>query len=109
MAEPKGEDPPGTPRPPSSSRMLSARLDGSMYGAYVFATDAAPKDVIGFYDGALPAQNWQLLAGHTDFDVEVWQKDGVTMMVHAIHLDDDDKTRVTIAQGRTTAAAEASR
>jgi hypothetical protein len=102
LAEPKGSDPPGTPRPPGSKRVISAAVD-SGYGTYVFASAAEPPEILAFYDSALPAAGWTRLGGQRDLAVEVWQREGVTMVVHAVHMDGDGDTKVTFAQGRTVA------
>jgi hypothetical protein len=100
-AEPAGSDPPGAPRPPGSTRVLSAELDGSMFGAHMFAASQAPEDVLKFYDQELPPRGWSRLAGHGDLAIEIWQREGVTMVVHAVRLSEGDSTKVTFAEGRT--------
>jgi hypothetical protein len=102
-SEPSGTDPPQTPRPPDGSRMLSAEVDGNMYGTYVFASWLPPAEVLKFYDAQLPANGWKFLIGHSDLSAEVWQRDGVTMFLHAVRPDGDRRTRVTFSQGRTIA------
>jgi len=100
-AEPAGSDPPGAPRPPGSTRVLSAELDGSMFGAHMFAASQAPEDVLKFYDQELPSRGWSRLAGHGDLAIEIWQREGVTMIVHAVQLSEGASTKVTFAEGRT--------
>jgi hypothetical protein len=102
-AEPAGSDPPGAPRPPGSRRVLSAELDGSMFGAHMFSVSQPPEDVLQFYDRELPSRGWSRLAGHGDLAIEIWQREGVTMVVHAVRLSEGDLTKVTFAEGRTTA------
>jgi hypothetical protein len=106
--EPTGEDPPATPRPPRSRRLMSAAID-AQYGAYVFESNAQPAEVLAFYDAELPKAGWLRITGQRDLDVEVWQRDGRTMVVHAAQLPNDPMTQVVFSQGRTTAPAEARR
>jgi hypothetical protein len=105
IAEPAGIDPPEAPRPPGSKRVMSAQLEG-MYGAYMFASPQQTPEILAFYDGDLPARGWLRITGNTTIDTEVWQRDGVTMVLQAHRRDDDDQTVVTLSQGRTIAAAE---
>jgi hypothetical protein len=98
--EPTGEDPPATPRPPRSKRRISAAIDSS-YGAYVFESTAEPDEVMAFYASELPKAGWTSLVAQRDLDVEVWQRDGRSMVVHAVHLGDDPLTQVVFSQGRT--------
>jgi hypothetical protein len=107
-AEPAGVDPPEVTRPPDSTRLISAQLE-RMYGAYMFASDQQPAEILAFYDGDMPARGWQRLTGNDLFDVQVWQREGVTMVVHALRKEDDEKTMVMFSQGRTIAPEVAQR
>jgi hypothetical protein len=98
--EPAGTDPPETPRPPESSRMMSAEVD-RMYGTYVFASAKAPGDVFDFYRAELPGKGWQFVIGQSNFTTQVWQREGVTMVLDAARKDGDPLTRVAFSQGRT--------
>jgi hypothetical protein len=102
--EPAGTDPAETPRLPDASRMVSAEVDGDMYGTYIFASSAPVEQALGFYEVQLQAHGWKYVVGHSDIGVQVWQRDGVTMVVNAVRPDGDDKTRLTFSQGRTVAA-----
>jgi hypothetical protein len=107
-AEPAGADPPEVTRPPASKRLVSAQLEG-MYGAYMFTSDRQPVEVLGFYDGDMPVRGWQRLSGNDLLDVQVWQRDGVTMVLHALRRDGDEQTVVMFSQGRTVAPEVAQR
>jgi hypothetical protein len=104
-AEPPGTDPPAVPRLPGSRRMMSAALEGSMYGAYLFTSSRSPADALQFYDSGLPGRGWSLLLGHPDLAMEVWQREGVTMTLQAASDDEENRTVVTFVQARTTPPA----
>lgn len=99
--EPAGTNPPETPRPPSSSRLLSAEVD-RMYGTYVFASAAEPSAVLKGYETDLPGRGWQYMVGQSKLTTQVWQRAGVTMVIDAAPTDGDALTRVVFSQGRTT-------
>jgi hypothetical protein len=101
-SEPAGSDPRETPRAPGSTRIMSAELEGAMYGAYLFASPELPSDLLRFYDGELPGRGWSKVVEQRELGVEVWQRDGVTMVVSASRSDNEE-TSVSFAQGRTTA------
>ncbi|MCL2447569.1 MAG: hypothetical protein FWD17_01340 [Polyangiaceae bacterium] len=105
--EPAGNDPPETPRPPMSSRKLSAEVN-RMYGTYVFTSASPPEEVLEFYETELPGKGWQYLMGPSKVSAQVWQRQGVTMVVGATRGEGEGVTHVSFAQGRTI-EAEASR
>jgi hypothetical protein len=67
----------------------------------VFESTAEPDEIMVFYATELPKVGWTSLVAQRDLDVEVWQRDGRTMVINATHLGDDPLTQVVFSQGRT--------
>ena len=53
-----GEDPPDVPRPPGLARMLSARVEGAPYGAWIYEGAGSAAATLSFYDGELAHAGW---------------------------------------------------
>lgn len=105
---PAGVDPPNTPRPPSSFRLLSATIDDEPFGVQIFKTTEDLETIGAFYDQELPKHDWQRMAGHLDVGGQIWQRNGVTMIVSMLPGQSGSRGTVTFAEGRTTEAPNAS-
>ncbi|AKU94078.1 hypothetical protein AKJ09_00742 [Labilithrix luteola] len=105
---PVGVDPPNTPRPPNSFRLLSATIDDEPYGVQIFKT-TEDMDAIGeFYERELPKREWIRMAGHLDVGGQIWQRNGVTMIVSMFPGQFGSRGTVTFAEGRTIQANDIS-
>ena len=100
LAEPAGSDPRDAPRPVGSTRRISAEIGDGMYGAYVFSSAESAGEIGKFYGTALPQRGWLQLVDGGEGTAEVWQRDGVTMVVTAAPEDVGSQTAVTLIQGR---------
>jgi hypothetical protein len=95
-----GDDPPATPRPPQSRRILSSVVDGLPYGVQMFATNKPVEDVLSFYDHELPARGWERITANRVLGAQAWRMRGTTMLVNAARVEGDEGTKVTFAEGR---------
>jgi hypothetical protein len=84
MGREKGQDAPGTdpqdvPRPPESSRLLSATVDVAPYAVRVYESQRTAPDVAATYDREMPERGWKPLV--RDGDARVYQKNDITVFV----------------------------
>lgn len=56
--EAPGSDPVGVPRPPESTRLLSAEVDGAPYGVHLYESARPAAEVLSFYDEQLVREGW---------------------------------------------------
>lgn len=99
-----GMDFDGVPRPAESTRILSAYLDGTPYGANVYQSRVSPEKTIAAYDDTLTKQGWFALDiegdGKRRADIlkgvtgRLYEKDGVVMTV--ISKVDGDRTTTAL-------------
>jgi hypothetical protein len=80
-----GADPTGVPRPPQSSRLLSAEIDGAPYGIRLYESDQKPIEVLKFYDERLAAEGWSPIAEVPKVKAEAraFSKGGADLLVIA--------------------------
>jgi hypothetical protein len=57
-ADVPGEDPEWAPRPPESTRLLSARVPGRGYAVYSYASNRSAAELLQFYAARMPDQGW---------------------------------------------------
>jgi len=83
--EAAGSDPVGVPRPPDSTRFLSAEIDGAPYGVRLYETEHKADEVLSFYDRRLTAEGWTPTPEVTRVSNEAraFSRDGAELMVFA--------------------------
>jgi hypothetical protein len=83
----EGTDPEATPRPPASTRILSAAFESAPYGLYAYTSHAAPGEVLGFYETSMREEKWVTIRppdGHQgDETGRAFEKDGTQVLVSA--------------------------
>jgi hypothetical protein len=95
----RGEDFPEIPRPPSSTRVISTRLDGAPYGinAYV-SSSTTPAAAIEFFDGALEHEGWLKIDPQREKELggvaRSYERDGVVLTIFAFA--EEGKTFTTL-------------
>jgi hypothetical protein len=99
-----GDDPPATPRPPESRRVLSSVVDGLPYGVQMFATNRPVEEILSFYDRELPARGWERVVANRVLGAQAWRMRGTTMIVSVGRAEGDEGTKVTFAEGRQEAS-----
>lgn len=80
----RGEDPQGVPPPPGGKRLLSARVEGTPYGVYVYSTSKSVSELSAHYDETMFGRGWvQFGHPHEQSEARGYVKDGaeVTMSV----------------------------
>lgn len=91
-----GEDPPGVPRPPGTSRLLAARVDAAPYGVWIFEGPGRAADALAFYDAELARGGWS--ASRTvpgeDARARAFSRGGLDVLLLA---DDEDGGRVAVS------------
>jgi hypothetical protein len=107
LSPPPFGDAPGTdssvlPRPPESTRLLSAEAKGASYAVRIYETNVAPAEVLAFYDRKL--ETWTSMApeGHEQRG-RGYVKDAVPVIVNV--GTDETKTVVTLTELGSAAAA----
>jgi hypothetical protein len=91
-----GEDPPGLPRPPGLARMLSARVSGAPYGAWIYEGAGAVAATLAFYDDAMQKAGWvssKLVAAERP-TARAFSRGGLDAIVL---VDDEDGGRVAVS------------
>lgn len=92
-----GVDPVSAPRPPESTRLLSAEIDGAPYGIRLYESDKTPTEVLRFYEGHLISKGWTnaeevvRAAG----EARAFSKEGAELLIFA---DPGPRTSVSIIE-----------
>jgi hypothetical protein len=113
-SEPGGADAPGIPRPPESTRMMSASIEGTPFGVYIYRTKGTPEAAAGFYDKLFYEKGWMVFSPEVEGGVtKGFFKDGVVVTMSAMR-DEDGATLVSLGtssapQGEDEARAKALR
>lgn len=100
LSPPPFGDAPGTdsavlPRPPESTRLLSAEAKGAPYAVRIYETHSSPAEVLAFYDRKLEAWTAIAPAGHEQRG-RGYIKDAVPVIVNI--GTDEAKTVVTLTE-----------
>jgi hypothetical protein len=102
--EPAGADPVGVPRPENATRVLSAVLEGTPFGVYVYRTSDSPEKVTGAYDKILYEQGWVVFSPDVEGgSAKGFFKDGVVVTLGAIH---DESGQTMVSVGTSSVAPE---
>jgi len=103
-SEPGGTDAPGIPRPPESSRIMSASIENTPFGVYIYRSKQTPDAVAGHYDKLFYEQGWMVFSPEVEGGVtKGFFKDGVVVTMGAMR-DEDGSTLVSLG---TSSAASA--
>jgi len=98
--ETPGEDFSELPRPRESTRVFSARVEGTPFGVNVYRSGEAPSSVARFYDEELGRKGWlafdadlakQAKAGAPPQVGRLYEKDGVVLTLYT-RLEEDHRT-----------------
>lgn len=100
--EAHGADLPNLPRPPDSTRLFAAQVEGTPFGLNVYRGKQGPANVISFYDDAMKQRGWMAIdpeldkwrakrgEANTDGAIgRVYEHDGVVLTL-AAHLEQAD-------------------
>jgi hypothetical protein len=100
--EAHGADLPNLPRPPDSTRMFAAQVEGTPFGLNVYRGKQGPAKVIDFYDQAMKERGWLVIdpemdkwmaqQGETNTEGAIgrlYEHDGVVLTL-AAHLEEGD-------------------
>jgi hypothetical protein len=100
LAVPQTGDAPGSdssivPRPPGAVRTFCAETVGAPYAVRVYETDAAPSQVLAYYDARMTAFKQLTMAGYEQTG-RAYVKDATPLLLHLTQR--DEKTVVTISE-----------
>lgn len=100
--ESRGTDLPDLPRPPDSTRLFAAQVEGTPFGLNVYRGKQGPANVISFYDDAMRKRGWlaidpemdKWMAERGEANTEgaigrLYEHDGVVLTL-AAHIDQGD-------------------
>jgi hypothetical protein len=81
--EPAGSDPPGMPRVPGSTRLLSAEVDGAPYGIRIYDAPGSPAEALRFLDEQMPTHGWSSTQSVIKVDERArhFEKEGIELVV----------------------------
>jgi hypothetical protein len=101
-SEAHGSDFPDLPRPETSTRLMSARVEGTPFGVNIYRNKQGPENVAKFYDGELTKRGWIAIDTELAADMakrgeenkdgavgRIYEHDGVVLSL-ATSLDEGD-------------------
>jgi hypothetical protein len=101
-SEPGGSDPQGIPRPPEATRLLSANIESTPFGVYVYRAKQTPEAVGQFYDKLFYDQGWLVFSPEVEGGTtKGFFKDGVVVTMGAVR-DEDGSTLVSLGTSSAT-------
>jgi hypothetical protein len=98
-SEPAGTDPEDAPRPPGGRRLLSARVEGTPFGVYVYRSTEVPAKVVDFYDKEMTDRDWLPVTAPIDgSEGRAYAKEGLEIVLDVGK--DEQGTVLSIAEAR---------
>ncbi len=100
----------GAPLPANAATPMTFRIDGMPYVVQAFASPDPPEKVAAYYLETLPRFGWEKVSGPGDlFSNIIMRRNGVTLFVTALQIEDGDKSNVVLTEGAATALTNAPR
>jgi hypothetical protein len=98
------------PLPTNALTPMTFRVEGMPYAAQVFQSPQPPNEIAAYYIDALPRLGWEKVAGPGElFSNIVMRREGVTLIMTAVQLEDGGKTNVVLVDGAATVVENAVR
>lgn len=104
--EAPGNDFPEIPRPPTSTRLMSAQVEGTPFGVNVYRSKQGPGNVVAYYDAEMGKRGWFALdpelAKHAENNTtgaigRLYERDGVVLTLASNLQDGDTVTGLGLA------------
>jgi hypothetical protein len=93
----------GVPLPPDALTPMTFRAEGMPYAVQSFASPETPEQVAAYYLAALPRLGWERVLGPGElFANVVMRRNGVTLLLAALQIEEGGKSNVVITEGTAT-------
>jgi hypothetical protein len=100
----------GVPLPIHALMPMTFRVNGMPYAVQAFQSTQPPNEIAAYYLDALPRLGWEKVTGPGElFSNIVMRREGVTLLICAMQLEDGGKTSIVLTEGTATLAGKAPR
>jgi hypothetical protein len=100
----------GAPLPANAVMPVTFRVDGMPYAVQTYRSPQRPEEIAAYYLETLPKLGWQKVLGPGDlFSNVVMRREGVTLLMTAMQLEEGGNSNVVVTEGVATLAENAPR